>query len=130
MQHTILSYLVVEPREKSSKRLPLRPPGVELGEMAKDLISSNSDLKVYVFVMWFVWMISGTTFYALGDGLGWARGLYMCVNVGYSIGWGMPLDPNDDRMWYSVFHILVGATMVNLVLFIFASQLIEDQAVW
>ena len=53
----------------------------------------------------------GTVFYALRDGFGWEKGLYMAVNVGYSIGWGYPLDPDLTSEWFSTFYLFIGAGM-------------------
>lgn len=40
-----------------------------------------------VFLLWTTWMTAGTVFYAVRNEFGWAKGFYMMVNVGYSIGW-------------------------------------------
>jgi hypothetical protein len=40
-----------------------------------------------VFLLWTTWMTTGTVLYAVTNDLGWAKGFYMMVNVGYSIGW-------------------------------------------
>ena len=35
----------------------------------------------------------------------------MAVNVGYSIGWGYPLDPDLTSEWFSTFFVFIGAGM-------------------
>lgn len=37
--------------------------------------------------LWFIWLTTGTIFYSYDLDIGWAKGFYMAVNVGYSIGW-------------------------------------------
>jgi hypothetical protein len=42
------------------------------------------------FIAWALWVSFGTIFYAIHTKLGWAKGFYMAINVGYSIGeWEM-----------------------------------------
>jgi uncharacterized membrane protein len=49
------------------------------------------DLKKYIpLFMWFIWLLIGMCFYAQYSGLGWIYGLYMSVNIGWSIAWVMP----------------------------------------
>jgi len=38
------------------------------------------------FVAWILWITIGTIFYCYQGNLGWSKGFYMAVNVGYSIG--------------------------------------------
>jgi hypothetical protein len=70
------------------------------------------------FVLWVTWIVSGTVFYAYENRLGWRRGFYMMVNVGYSIGWGFPREINYECMWYSVFNVLIGKVASKLVLYL------------
>lgn len=66
----------------------------------------------YPFLWWVIWIVTGTAYYALGsDNFGWQLGFYMAVNVGYSIGWGYPLDQNLESEWFSTFYLLAGALL-------------------
>ena len=60
-------------------------------------------IKVKLFCLWVGWLLVGTIFYANKTDFGWAKGFYMAVNVGYSIGWGYPVEPNDKVIWFSIF---------------------------
>jgi hypothetical protein len=70
---------------------------------------------IRIFFIWFIWIFSATLFYTYRNGLGWGKGLYMAVNVGYSIGWGYPVEKDDAVIWYSIFHVLTGASAVALL---------------
>lgn len=65
-------------------------------------------------VVWAAWITVGTIFYAFVDfGGDFPKGLYMAVNVGYSIGWGNLLDKNDPSKVFSIIYLLVGAIFVS-----------------
>ena len=36
--------------------------------------------------------------------LGFCKGYYMCVNVGYSIGWGYPTETEDSQYFFGTYH--------------------------
>jgi hypothetical protein len=62
-------------------------------------------------VMSVVWMFIGTAFYAVHDNLGWAHGLFMSVNVGWSIGWtmhGMNHFHTFGSRMFTMYHTSVG----------------------
>lgn len=63
------------------------------------------------FIIWVIFLLVGTTFYAVYDDFGWDLGFYMAVNVGYSIGWGYPLDPSQGSEWFSTFYLFTGAAL-------------------
>jgi hypothetical protein len=91
---------------------------------------NNTNFYVKVFIGWFVWIFSGTVTYCYRNELGWAKGFYMAVNVGYSIGWGYPLEKDDQILWYSIFHVLVGASAVAAALGFFAQSVIKSSRSW
>jgi hypothetical protein len=79
-------------------------------EKSKSL--SLSKLSNFIpIVMSIVWMFIGTLFYAVHDNLGWAHGLFMSVNVGWSIGWTMHgmahFDTFGSRM-FTMYHTSIG----------------------
>ncbi len=75
-------------------------------------------------------MVTGTAFYAYEQDLGWSRGLYMAVNVGYSIGWGYPLETTDLARTFSTVYVLIGASAVAASLGYFASSMIASSKNW
>lgn len=85
---------------------------------------------VKALVVWVVWLLSGTLVYAYIEELGLFKGFYMAVNVGYSIGWGWPLEQHQPVLWYSVFHLLVGASAVAAALGYFARNMIAVSRDW
>jgi hypothetical protein len=75
-------------------------------------------------------MFVGTCFYATVNKLGWAKGFYMAVNVGYSIGWGYPNEIDDITRLFSTAYVLVGASVVAASLAFFASSIISASKEW
>ena len=74
--------------------------------------------------------MSGTLFYAYYDDMGFGKGFFMSVNVGYSIGWGYPVDPNNQSIVYSIFHLIVGSSAVAAALAFFAQAMLEENKNW
>lgn len=95
-------------------------------------IDKNFEKQWYIkpLIAWVVWLLCGTLVYAYPNKLGWSKGFYMAVNVGYSIGWGWPQEINHAVMWYSVFHLLVGASAVAAALGYFARNMIAVSKNW
>ena len=58
-----------------------------------------------MLIVYCIWITIGTAFYAAGSmGLGFCKGYYMCVNVGYSIGWGYPVETQDNEYFFGTYH--------------------------
>merc|ERR1719453_595098 len=54
-----------------------------------------------MLIVYLIWITIGTAFYAAGSmDLGFCKGYYMCVNVGYSIGWGYPVETLDSEFFF------------------------------
>ena len=87
-------------------------------------------IKVKLFCLWVGWLLVGTIFYANKTDFGWAKGFYMAVNVGYSIGWGYPVEPNDKVIWFSIFYVLSGASAVAAALGYFAQAVLDKRDEW
>lgn len=81
-------------------------------------------------VLWLIWLLFGTTFYAIRNELGWAKGFYMAVNVGYSIGWGYPMEIDKSCEIFSCLYVLVGASAVAVYLGYFAQSMIVASKDW
>lgn len=77
-----------------------------------------------------VWLFIGTLFYSYSMNLGWSKGFYMAVNVGYSIGWGYPSEFSDESRVFSTFYVLVGASAVAASLGYFAQAMIDSSKRW
>lgn len=86
---------------------------------------------IFYGALWLFWLFYGTVYYAYGkDGYGWAKGFYMAVNIGYSIGWGDLPETNAGSRWFSTFYVIVGASFVGLALGFFADKVVEDRDNW
>ena len=83
-----------------------------------------------VFLLWTTWMVSGTVFYALRNDLGWKKGFYMMVNVGYSVGWGYPRETDNKGLWFSIMNVFVGAMALSYCLRVFAISVMSDSKSW
>ena len=83
-----------------------------------------------VFLLWASWMAVGTTFYSINNDFGWAKGFYMMVNVGYSIGSGYPKDTDHYSLWFSTFNILFGVIAIGIALNAFANSLVHTGEKW
>lgn len=84
-----------------------------------------------MFIIWVGWLSIGTIYYGCGDlGLGFCKGFYMSVNSGYSIGWGYPYEDLDSEYAFSIYHVIVGASLVGLALGYFGDQAMADQNGW
>lgn len=63
---------------------------VMLRNISKVTINYHHDIIKHVYfrplIAWILWIITGTVFYSYDGELGWSKGFYMAVNVGYSIG--------------------------------------------
>ncbi len=51
-----------------------------------------------IFFLWLTWILCGTAFYSYYCDFGIFKGIYMSINVGYSIGWGFPVEPDDNAL--------------------------------
>jgi hypothetical protein len=75
-------------------------------------------------------MFFGTLFYSQYDGMGFSKGFFMAVNVGYSIGWGYPVDDNPVSKFFSTCYVLIGASAVAVCVGYFAQHMIESSNNW
>ena len=63
--------------------------------------------------------------------LGFAKGFYHAVNIGYSIGWGYPSEEYfENYIWFSSVYVIVGASLVAVALGFFADKIVEDADNW
>lgn len=83
-------------------------------------------------VLWVAWVIVGTLFYsyAKGNKFGLAVGFYQAVNIGYSIGYGYPREPEEQNWWFSSFYVIFGASLVAAALGFFADKIVESHDEW
>jgi hypothetical protein len=129
----------------SGRRTPGRSvTSVDQGEVQKLVGAKNSAGKRLIVavvkswregylkavLLWVVWLVTGTVFYAIRNDLGWGKGFYMMINVGYSIGWGYPVELDRECMWFSAMNVLVGATALSFSLKLFAEGLLERAKDW
>lgn len=54
----------------------------------------------------------------------------MAVNVGYSIGWGYPIEIDEAVQWFSTMYVLTGASAVAAALGYFAQSMIQSSKNW
>mmetsp|Transcript_21133 Transcript_21133/g.39436 ORF Transcript_21133/g.39436 Transcript_21133/m.39436 type:complete len:1004 (-) Transcript_21133:224-3235(-) len=87
-------------------------------------------------ILWTLWIIAGTVFYAVYDEFGWAKGFLMSVNVGWSIAWSLPSDPVPSRYYsaiskiVSIVHTAVGALFLGVAVLFMARDLLENNDSW
>lgn len=81
--------------------------------------------------LWVVWLVIGAVAYKTVLDVSWAKGFYMAVNVGYSIGWGdVSEEGNSSSQWFSIFFVLCGSSFVAAALGFFAQSIVTDQDNW
>lgn len=90
-----------------------------------------SDQTFAMFNLWLVWLFVGTVFYAYELDIGWAKGFYMAVNIGYSIGWGDISEAGEyGSQWFSTVYVLCGASFIAAALGFFAQAIVDDRDNW
>ncbi len=104
------------------------------GEILKSLTSIIMSLKdnqtLILTSMWAMWLFFGSMFYGFRNGYQPGQAFYMAVNVGYSIGWGYPADPDDESKWFSVVYLLMGSSAISAALGMFANSIVADNDSW
>jgi hypothetical protein len=90
------------------------------------------DGPLEAFLLWILWIIAGTLFYAnvlfYGD---YDKGFYYSVNVGYSIGWGVFHDNTAGCKVFSMFYLLIGALFVSrYVAYLLENAIAEKENVY
>ena len=93
-----------------------------------ELLLSNRYLVF--FVSWFIWMLVGTIYYSLRLNLGYMRGFYFAVNVGYSIGYGDMTETIDQSQIFSTMYVIVGASFIGAGLGFFAEKILSESDDW
>ncbi|CAB9514832.1 expressed unknown protein [Seminavis robusta] len=83
-------------------------------------------------VIWLAWVVVGFFFYSYAPkmNLGWRRGWYMAINIGYSIGFGEPGEDYDPYLWFSTIYVLIGSSFIGVALSFFADKIGEDHDNW
>lgn len=81
-------------------------------------------------VLWLIWILVGTIFYAIRNELGWAKGFFMSINVGYGVGWGYPVEKDHLCIIFSIFYLLVGASAVTTLLVYFVELMVVSKTSW
>jgi hypothetical protein len=80
-----------------------------------------------------LWLIVGTIFYSINEDIGWAKGFYQSVNVGWSMGWKTsrmrPFD-NVGSKFFSMFHGSMGVVFIGVVVMYIAKTLAEAEHSW
>jgi len=107
---------------------------VELENSAK-IVESFDYIKNYLPVLlWALWLLVGTVFYAIHDDFGWAIGFYMSVNVGWSMGWSIPMSTKAYNtafsLLFSIFHASFGVVFVGVAVIYMAQQLTANKDSW
>jgi hypothetical protein len=94
--------------------------------------ATGMDNASFAFLsLWLIWLTVGSAFYAYDLNLGWAKGFYMAVNIGYSIGWGDISESGEpSSLWFSTVYVLCGASFIAAALGFFAQSIVEDRNNW
>lgn len=102
----------------------------------------NAIWRNFLPLFYVFFMISGTAFYAVRGNLGWEKGFYTAISVGYSIGeekmkyhfknldawlkiegWGYPKEQNWQCILFSIFYCLIGLSIICAFLAYFMDTL-------
>lgn len=103
----------------------------ELFRLAKNKVTYFfGSAYVVPITAWFIWIVMGTLFYSTKNNLGWAKGFYMAVNIGYSIGWGYPIEIDSTVKIFSCVYILIGSSAVAAALGYFAEHIVSRSKIW
>jgi hypothetical protein len=88
-------------------------------------------VSVRLFLVWIIWLLVGGTFYAESLGVGWGRGFYQAVSVGYSIGWGDVSEAADeDSQGFSICYLSCGASFVGVAFGTFGNYISKERDNW
>ncbi|CAB9502092.1 expressed unknown protein [Seminavis robusta] len=69
--------------------------------------------------------------YAPKSNLGFVKGFYMAINIGYSIGFGYPSENSyGNYIYFSSMYVLLGASFVGVALSFFAEKITIDSESW
>ena len=79
-----------------------------------------------------IWLLIGTIFYTLHDGLAWSKGFYRSVDAGWSMGWRKPDYFKGDAIskMYTVFHSTLGVVFMGVVIMYIAKRMAESGTSW
>lgn len=69
-------------------------------------------------------------FYSIRNESGWAKGLYLAVSNGYTLGFGYPKEKDSWACLFSGIYILSGACAINAMILDLALSLAEEDKAW
>lgn len=94
-----------------------------------EVLKVIQSMEFILLNIWLFWLLAGTLYYSNLLNVGWFKGFYMAINVGYSIGWGdIPEDLHSQM--FSSFFLMVGSSFVAAALGYFANFVILDADNW
>lgn len=105
----------------------------EATKVVKHYNRNRHKLKAPIFfVLWLAWLLLGTLFFAYAPDieLGGAKGFYMALNIGYSIGFGYPSEESNNYLYFSSLYVMIGASFVGAALGFFADRISKDGDSW
>lgn len=103
-----------------------------------DIILNNS-IASYIrehhlatpLLVWVTWLTIGTIFYGANDfNHNYYKGFYYSVNVGYSIGWGVLDELSQGSYAFSIFYLLIGATLISGSLVYLIESIVSSNEAW
>mmetsp|Transcript_58828 Transcript_58828/g.124958 ORF Transcript_58828/g.124958 Transcript_58828/m.124958 type:complete len:368 (-) Transcript_58828:257-1360(-) len=84
-------------------------------------------------VYYLIWILVGTLCFAYAPWShtsGLVLGYYSAVNVGYSIGWAWPPQPDGPELLFSSVYLLFGSGFISLALGVYAEYAMKDRDSW
>lgn len=105
----------------------------EATKVVKHYNRNRHKLKAPIFfALWLAWLLLGTLFFAYAPDiqLGGAKGFYMALNIGYSIGFGYPSEESNNYLYFSSLYVMIGASFVGAALGFFADRISKDSDSW
>jgi len=75
-----------------------------------------------ISIAYAIFLLVGTSFYAVSEGYGWSKGHFYAVNVGLNIGWNWDEEESDGSKTFSIFYFLTGYTALALFVVFIGEQ--------
>mmetsp|Transcript_1038 Transcript_1038/g.1679 ORF Transcript_1038/g.1679 Transcript_1038/m.1679 type:complete len:915 (-) Transcript_1038:217-2961(-) len=134
----------MEPAHGSSRsRLDRRKQlSVEILSAVETLELENSvkkkslldEIKAYLPVFaWLIWIFIGTLYYGQYVGFGWAKGLYISVNIGWGVNWTVDFAPDLYNSHFcklfSLIYTSIGTVFLGIIA-IFISHVAINKDNW
>ena len=105
---------------------PLRRSLSVQGVSSSSSSSAETEARAWqwglISIAYAIFLLVGTSFYAVSEGYGWSKGHFYAVNVGLNIGWNWDEEESDGSKTFSIFYFLTGYTALALFVVFIGEQ--------